>query len=44
MCIRDRLEGAERPPLGMEVGRRPVGVLPAVVGFAGEAACGLSAN
>lgn len=39
-----RLEGAERPPLGMEVGRRPVGVLPAVVGFAGEAACGLSAN
>jgi len=35
-----RLEGTERPPLGMEVGRRPVGVLPAVVGFAGEAACG----
>ena len=35
-----RLEGAERPPLGMELGRRPVGVLPALVGFAGEAACG----
>ena len=35
-----RLEGAERPPLGMEIGRRPVGVLPAVVGFAGEGACG----
>mgnify|MGYP002073046226 CR=1 FL=1 len=34
-----RLEDAERPPLGMELGRRPVGVLPAVVGFAGEAAC-----
>ena len=36
-----RLEGAERPPLGMEVGRRPVGVLPAVVGFGGEAGCEL---
>ncbi len=35
-----RLEGAERPPLGMEIGRRPVGVLPAVVGFAGEVECG----
>ena len=35
-----RLEGAERPPLGMEIGRRPVGVLPAVVGFAGEETCG----
>jgi hypothetical protein len=35
-----RLEGAERPPLGLELGRRPVGVLPAVVGFAGEAGCG----
>ena len=35
-----RLEGAERPPLGMEIGRRPVGVLPAVVGFAGEGGCG----
>jgi len=35
-----RLEGAERPPLGMEIGRRPVGVLPAAMGFEGEAGCG----
>ena len=35
-----RLEGAERPPLGMELGRRPVGVLPGVVGFVGVGACG----
>ncbi len=35
-----RLEGAERPPLGMEMGRRPVGVLPAAMGFEGEAGCG----
>jgi len=33
-----RLEGEERPPIG-DVGRRPVGVLPAWVGFAGEGAC-----
>jgi len=33
-----RLEGEERPPIG-EVGRRPVGVLPAWVGFAGEETC-----
>ena len=33
-----RLEGEERPPIG-EVGRRPVGMLPAWVGFAGEETC-----
>ena len=35
-----RLEGAERPPLGAEFGRRAVAALPAVVGFAGGAAGG----
>lgn len=35
-----RLEGAAIPPLGLEMGRRPIGVLPAVVGFEGEQACG----
>ena len=35
-----QLTPQETPPLGMDVGRRPVGVLPAVLGFAGEAACG----
>ncbi len=34
-----RLEGAAVPPLGTAAGRRPVGVLPAVIGFGGEAAC-----
>lgn len=33
-----RLESQERPPIG-EVGRRPVGMLPAWVGFAGEEGC-----
>ncbi len=33
-----RLAEGERPPIG-EMGRRPVGVLPAFVGFAGEATC-----
>ncbi len=33
-----RLEGEERPPIG-DVGRRPVGMLPAWVGFAGEETC-----
>ena len=32
------LEGEERPPIG-DVGRRPVGMLPAWLGFAGEGAC-----
>ncbi len=32
------LEGEERPPIG-DVGRRPVGMVPAWLGFAGEAAC-----
>lgn len=33
-----RLEGGERPPIG-DIGRRPVGVVPAAVGFGGEAGC-----
>ena len=33
-----RLEGVERPPIG-EMGRRTVGMLPATLAFAGEAAC-----
>lgn len=32
------LEGEERPPIG-DMGRRPVGMLPAWLGFAGEGAC-----
>lgn len=35
-----RLDAAEAPPLGLELGRRPFAVLPAPIGFPGEAACG----
>lgn len=35
-----RLEEGEAPPLGMAIGRRPIGILPAPVGFPGEAGCG----
>jgi len=35
-----RLDAAEAPPLGIELGRRPFAVMPAPIGFPGEAACG----
>lgn len=34
-----RLEGADAPQLGIELGRRPIGVLPGTLDFPGEAAC-----
>ena len=35
-----QLAGVEAPPLGVETGLRPIGILPAPLGFPGEAACG----
>ena len=35
-----RLDASQAPPLGMELGRRPIAVLPAPIGFPGEAGCG----
>lgn len=35
-----QLAAGKAPALGMDIGRRPVGILPAPVGFPGEAACG----
>lgn len=35
-----RAAGAEAPPVGVETGLRPIGILPAPLGFPGEAACG----
>jgi hypothetical protein len=34
-----RLDTSQAPPLGMELGRRPIAVLPAPIQFPGEAAC-----
>ena len=34
-----RLDAAQAPPLGMELGRRPIAVWPAPIGFPGETAC-----
>ena len=34
-----RLDASQAPPLGMELGRRPIAVLPAPIDFPGEAAC-----
>lgn len=34
-----RLDASQAPPLGMELGRRPIAVLPAPIGFPGEAEC-----
>lgn len=33
------LEGLQTPPLGIEISRRPLAILPAPIGFRGEAAC-----
>lgn len=33
------LEGLQTPPLGIEISRRPLAILPAPIGFPGEAAC-----
>ena len=35
-----RLDAAEAPPLGIELGRRPFAVMPGPIGFPGEGGCG----
>lgn len=36
----ETLEGLQAPPLGIEISRRPLAILPAPIGFPGEATCG----